>query len=150
MSTRSKCVINRRSRIVKASGPEAPSSTSRDSYRKHSSIRVVMSAVEGLSGVIARMNVLWRGVSQPGTHVGDCRPSVQRSSKSMSIFDMAALTDRIICCAQAALFTEAGKGRVSMRATPFRPSNIRAVNGGFMPRISSGIGGSFRDSLGVG
>ena len=67
------------------------------------------------------MNALWRRRSQPGTHVGDFRPSVQRSSLRMSISDMAALTDRVSCWAPAALFIEAGKGRVAMRATYFRP-----------------------------
>ena len=89
---------------------------------KISSIKVVMSAVEGLSGVMARMNALWRGRSQPGTHVGDRRSSVQRSWLRMRISDMAALTDRVSCCAPAALCTDAGKGRVEMRATSFRPS----------------------------
>ena len=34
---------------------------------------------------------------------------------------ITALTDLVSCCAPAALFTEAGKGRVAMRATSFKP-----------------------------
>ena len=96
--------------------------TTRDTCPNNSSIKVVVSAVEGLSGVMARMNDLWRERSQPGTNVGDRRPSVQRSSLRMRISDMAALTDRVSCCAPTALFTDAGKGRVETRATSFRPS----------------------------
>ena len=81
-----------------------------------------MSAVVCLSGVIVRINTLWRWRSPPGTHVGDRRPSVQRSSLRMTISHMAALTDRVSCCAPAALFTDAGKGRVKMRATSCRTS----------------------------
>ena len=67
-------------------------------------------------------NALWRGRSLPGTHVGDFRPSVQRSSLGMRVSDIAALTNRVNCCSPAALFTKAGKGMVEMRATSFRPS----------------------------
>ena len=95
VSTRLKCVIKRRSRRVKAFGPDAPSLMVRDTYAKTSPIRVVMSAVEGLSGVFSRMKGLWRGTSQPGTHVGDLRPKVQRSALRMSIYEVAALTDRV-------------------------------------------------------
>ena len=108
-----------------------------------------MSVVEGLSGVIARVNALWRRRSQPGTHEGDFRPSVQRSSLRISISVMAALTDLVSCCAPAALFTEAGKGRVVSYIFQAE-GDIRAANGGFMPRISSSIGGSDRGSTGVG
>ena len=52
VSTWLRCVINRRSRRMKASGPDAPTLMSRDTCPKQSSIRVVMSAVEGLSGVM--------------------------------------------------------------------------------------------------
>ena len=38
-------------------------------------MKVVRGAVEDLSGVIARSKDLWRGYSQPGTHVGERRPS---------------------------------------------------------------------------
>ena len=84
-----------------------------DTCPKPSSIRVVMSAAEGLSWVMVRMNALWTGSSQPGTNVGDHRPWVQRSSQRMRISDKAALTDR---------FADAGKRRAEMRATSFRPS----------------------------
>ena len=88
---------------------------------KNWSIRVVMWAVEGLSGVIACMNALWRGRSQRGTHEGPIRPAVQRSSLLISISVITALTDLVSCSAPADLFTEAGKGRVAMRATSFNP-----------------------------
>ena len=54
-------------------------------------------------------------------HVGDLRPSVQRSSLRMRISDVTALTDRVRCCAPAVLSIQSGKGRAEMRATSFRP-----------------------------
>ena len=111
-----------------------------------------MSAVEGLSGVIARMNALCRGRSQPGTHEGDFRPAMQQSSQRISISVIAALTDLVSCCAPAALFTEEGKGKVAMRATRYlfqTEGIIRAADGGFVPRISSSIGGCDRGSTGM-
>ena len=77
--------------------------------RKTSSIRVVVLAVVGLSGAIARTNVFLRGRSQPGTHVGNRKPSVQRSSQRIRISDMADVTDRVSCGAPSALFRDAGK-----------------------------------------
>ena len=112
MSTRSKCV-NWRSKRVKASGPDAPSLIARNTCPKTSSIRVVMLAVVGLSGLIARVNAFCSERSQPGTHA-DRRSSVQRSSLLMRMSDMAALTDRVNCCAPLALFKDAGKGRAEM------------------------------------
>ena len=71
------------------------------------------------------IKLLWYGFcsgrSQPGTHVGDRRPSVQRSSLRMRMCDMAALTDRVSCCAPSALFRDEGKGRAEMRAKYFWP-----------------------------
>ena len=100
--------------------------------------------------MIARVNALWRGRSQPATHEGDSRPSVQRSSLRISISVMAALTDLVSCCAPAALFTAGGKGRVAMRATSFRSRVTYAANGDFMPHISSSVGGSDRGGTGDG
>ena len=138
-------VVNRRSRRVKASGLDAPSLKALDTYPKQSSIIVVMSAVVGLSGAMKVMNALRSGRSQPGTHVGDHRPSVQRSTLRIRIPDMPALTDRVSCCAPAALFIEAGNGRTENESYIFEANrNIRAANGRFMPRIGSGIGGSYR------
>ena len=76
-----------------------------------------MLAVMDLSGVIARMNAFFRGRSQLGTHVGDRKPSVQRSPLRMRMSDMADVTDRVSCCAPLALFRDAGKGRTEMRDT---------------------------------
>ena len=54
--------------------------------------------------------------------MGDRRPSVQRSSQRMRISDKTVLSDRVSCCAASALFTDAGRGRVEMRAISFKPS----------------------------
>ena len=56
-----------------------------------------------LSGVIARVNVLWSGWSQPGTHVGDRRPSVQWLSQRMRMSGIADLTERVSCRASSDL-----------------------------------------------
>ena len=45
-------------------------------------------------------NALWMGRSLPGTHVGEVSPSVQRLSLRMRISDLAAVTNRVICCAR--------------------------------------------------
>ena len=109
-----------------------------------------MLAVEGLLGVIARMNALCRGTSKPGTHEGDFRPAMQRSSQRISISVIAALTDLVSCCAPAALFTEAEKGRVLYASYLFQTEgNIRAADGGFVLRISGSIGGCARGSTGM-
>ena len=72
--------------MVKVSGPDSPSAKTRDTSPKRTSIKVVMRAVMGLSGIIARMNAVRSGWSQPGTHVvADRTPSVQRSSQRLRI-----------------------------------------------------------------
>ena len=73
----------------------------------------------GLSGVIARVNVLGSGWSQPGTHVGDCRPSVQRPSQRMIVSDMANLIERVGGCAPSEFVQEEGYVSAEIRATPF-------------------------------
>ena len=120
VSTRSKCVIRRRSRRVKAPDRGSLLHVSRHLPEKFVD-QCGRVGGRGLSGVIARMNALCRGSSQPGTHAGELRPSAQRSSLRIRISVIAALTDRVSCCAPAALLTEAGKGRVAMLATYFKP-----------------------------
>ena len=72
VSARSKCVVSKRSfRRMKVSGRDAPPPTTRDTFLNKSSIRLVTSAIVGLSGVVASMNTLWSGRSQPDTHVSD-------------------------------------------------------------------------------
>ena len=67
VSARSKCFVNRRIRRVKASGPVTPLLKARDTCTNKSPIRVVVLAVVGLSGVIARPNAFVRGRFQRGT-----------------------------------------------------------------------------------
>ena len=76
-----------------------------------------MRAVVGSSGVIVRVNAMWSGWSQPGTHVGDRTPSVQRSSQRMRTSDIADLTEGVSCCAPSDLFKEVGNGSTEMRDT---------------------------------
>ena len=78
---------------------------------------MVMRAVVGLSGVMARLNARRRGWIQPGTHVGARTPSWQRSSQSMSMSVIADRTERVSCCVPSDLFQEAGNGSTEMRDT---------------------------------
>ena len=115
--TRSKCVTSRRRRRVKASGPDAPPSNALDTCPKKSSIKVVMRAVVGLSGVMARLNARRRGWIQPGTHPGARTPSWQLSSQGMNMSVIADRTERVSCCVPSELFKEAGNGSTEIRDT---------------------------------
>ena len=78
-----------------------------------------MSAVVRLSGVMARMNVLTTGMCQPGIDMGVRKLSLLRSSALHENVRHGFLTDRISCCAQSALFRDAGKDRAGIRAKSF-------------------------------
>ena len=102
---------------MKASGPDAPPAMAHDTCPKTSSIKVIMRAVVDMSGVIARVNVMWSGWCRPDTHVGDRTPSVQRSSQRTRMSDIADLTERVGCCAPSDLFKEVRKGSTEIWAT---------------------------------
>ena len=70
----------------------------------------------GMSGVIARVNAMWSGWSQPVIHVGDRTPSVKRSSQRMGVVDILDLTERVSYCAPLDFFKR-GKGKMKLRDT---------------------------------
>ena len=151
VSTRWKWVVKRRSRRVKASDPVAPPVSARDTCAKKPSIRVVVLAVVGLSGVIAHVNAFLRGRSQPGTHVGDRMPSVQRSSQRMRVSGMADFIERLSCCAPSALFRDARNGRTEIARHIFIAyRDVSAADGGDMRGLGGGIGGIYRGGSSAG
>ena len=118
-STLSKCAVNRRRKSVEVSGPGVPPSAP-NTFAKQSSMKVDVSAVVRLSGVIAHMNALTTGMCQPVTDMSVRKLSLLRSSTLHENVRHGFLTDRVSCCAPSALFRDAGKDRAGIRAKSFR------------------------------